>query len=263
MRRSGPQTWPEGGGEMAARIRAHDWCATSLGAVEGWAQPLRTAAEMMLASPMLTTLAVGPERVFLYNDVASRYHGNRHPGVLGRPLAQAFAHEFAAVERFYERVFAGESLHVAAQRLDPGESGRPEVFDAYLSPVRDASGEVIAAFMTGFAMGERLRLEAALRKSEERFRSYVMASSDVVYRMSADWSQMRELNGRGFLVDTAEPRAAWVDQYIPHEERPAVRAAIHRAITTRSPFELEHRVVRADGTLGWTLSRAVPILDGE
>jgi PAS domain-containing protein len=28
-------------------------------------------------------------------------------------------------------------------------------------------------------------------------------------------------------------------------------------------FELEHRVRRPDGTLGWTLSRAVPLLDDD
>ena len=37
--------------------------------------------------------------------------------------------------------------------------------------------------------------------------------------------------------------------------------AIGPAIPTRSVFELEHRVRRPDRTLGWTLSRAVPILD--
>ena len=33
------------------------------------------------------------------------------------------------------------------------------------------------------------------------------------------------------------------------------------AIAQKSIFELEHRVIRADGTLGWTLSRAVPLLN--
>ena len=37
--------------------------------------------------------------------------------------------------------------------------------------------------------------------------------------------------------------------------------AIQRAIATKSVFELEHRVRRIDGTLGWTLSRAVPLFD--
>jgi signal transduction histidine kinase/CheY-like chemotaxis protein len=40
-----------------------------------------------------------------------------------------------------------------------------------------------------------------------------------------------------------------------------VRAAIGAAVATRSIFELEHRVLRVDGSIGWTLSRAVPMLD--
>ena len=38
-------------------------------------------------------------------------------------------------------------------------------------------------------------------------------------------------------------------------------AVINEAIRTKSIYELEHRVRRADGSLGWTFSRAVPILD--
>lgn len=39
------------------------------------------------------------------------------------------------------------------------------------------------------------------------------------------------------------------------------RAAIEKAIREKSVFELEHRVLRADGSYGWTYSRAVPRLD--
>jgi hypothetical protein len=35
-----------------------------------------------------------------------------------------------------------------------------------------------------------------------------------------------------------------------------VAAAIQRAVETKAMFELEHRVRRTDGTLGWTISRA-------
>ena len=33
------------------------------------------------------------------------------------------------------------------------------------------------------------------------------------------------------------------------------------AATRKGLFELEHRVRRADGRVGWTLSRAVPVID--
>ncbi|HEX8369665.1 MAG TPA: hypothetical protein VF604_14060 [Pyrinomonadaceae bacterium] len=39
----------------------------------------------------------------------------------------------------------------------------------------------------------RKRAEAAKRESDERFRALVMASSDALYQMSADWSEMRRL----------------------------------------------------------------------
>jgi signal transduction histidine kinase len=109
----------------------------------------------------------------------------------------------------------------------------------------------------------RVRREGAeaLRESEARFRALVTASSDVVYRMSADWSEMRQLVGRMFIPDMPEPSRLWMDRYVPPEDQPAVRHAIRQAIDSHRPFELEHRVLRVDGTVGWTFSRAIPILD--
>ncbi|MBV9109975.1 MAG: histidine kinase, partial [Gemmatimonadetes bacterium] len=58
------------------------------------------------------------------------------------------------------------------------------------------------------------RLEAALRASEARYRALATASGDALYRMSPDWSEMRQLDGRGFLSDTAEPSGSWLERYI-------------------------------------------------
>jgi PAS domain S-box-containing protein len=104
--------------------------------------------------------------------------------------------------------------------------------------------------------------EAALRASEARLRAFVMASSDVMYRMSADWGEMIELRGREFIADTPTPSRAWMDKYIHPDDQPLVTATIAEAIRTRSAFELEHRVLRVDGSLGWTHSRAIPLFDG-
>jgi PAS domain-containing protein len=40
-----------------------------------------------------------------------------------------------------------------------------------------------------------------------------------------------------------------------------VQEAIRGAMESQAPFELEHRVIRLDGSPGWTSSRAVPIRD--
>jgi signal transduction histidine kinase/DNA-binding response OmpR family regulator len=107
----------------------------------------------------------------------------------------------------------------------------------------------------------RKQAEAALRKSEEQLRAYLAASFDVVYRMSADWSVMRRLEGKAFISDTTEPSGEWLDKYIHPEDQTRVMEAITRAIQSKSVFELEHRVRSVDGTLAWTVSRAIPLLD--
>ncbi|HWI16450.1 MAG TPA: PAS domain S-box protein [Vicinamibacterales bacterium] len=101
----------------------------------------------------------------------------------------------------------------------------------------------------------------ALRASEARYRALVTASSDVVFQMNGDWSVMQPLDGRGLVASNSTPIVGWMEKNLPQFEHARVRAAIAEAISNRQTFELEHQVFRADGTLGWTHSRAVPILD--
>jgi signal transduction histidine kinase len=101
----------------------------------------------------------------------------------------------------------------------------------------------------------------SLRESEARLRAFVSASSDVVYRMSPDWSEMHHLAGRDFVADTTEPRRGWIEEYIHPDDQAQVLKAIGEAIRNKSHFALEHRVLRVDGTFGWTSSHAIPLLD--
>ncbi len=106
-----------------------------------------------------------------------------------------------------------------------------------------------------------LELVRTRRDSEERFRAYVQATSDVVYRMNADWSVLQNLEGRNFIADQTNPSQNWVEKYIPEAERPRIWTAIRAAIADKQPFELEHRVLREGKDPGWVFSRAIPLLD--
>src|ERR1044072_1634373 len=79
--------------------------------------------------------------------------------------------------------------------------------------------------------------------------------------MSSDWREMRQLEGREFIADTDQPSGEWLQKYIHPDDQQRVLSAIDLAIHARAQFELEHRVVRRDGSLGWMVSRAIPILD--
>jgi PAS domain-containing protein len=127
---------------------------------------------------------------------------------------------------------------------------------------RDDEQELIREFAErAWTRAERGRAEAHVRLSEQRLRALVNATSDVIYRMSADWREISRLDGRGFLAEVFRPSVAWMDEYLPTEDRAAVVAAVRQAIKSKGVYELEHRVRRSDGTLGWILSRAVPLLD--
>lgn len=98
-------------------------------------------------------------------------------------------------------------------------------------------------------------------RAEARLDALVAATSDVVYRMSADWSEMYPLDGRGLVASNEAPIRDWMQRNLPADEHPRVRAAIADAIAARSVFDLEHRLNGPGGEETWTHSRAVPILD--
>ena len=136
------------------------------------------------------------------------------------------------------------------------------VGDAWLSPL--VLTRAVENATERWAMARDLQQrQTALRLSEQHYRALSTASADISYRMSADWSSMHPLDGRELVSSTDAPIDgwAWLDRNVPRDEHPRVKQAIAEAIAHKSLFELEHRVLRPDGSIGWTLSRAVPILD--
>ena len=107
--------------------------------------------------------------------------------------------------------------------------------------------------------------EAGRLASDTRLRALAHASSDVFYVMSSDMRELRELSGGSFIADTTSPSRDWLEDYIPAEDHERTLVAMSKAIRAKTVFELEHRVRRLNGDVGWAMSRAVPILnaDGE
>lgn len=255
---------------MRQAIESFDWSGTSLGPREMWPQSLRTTVDIMLDSDFAMCAGWGPDLIMIYNAAYAPILGKRHPDMLGKPWSEAWPDVWDEIEPLIAETRAGRSVSFEDMHLVMTRNGYEEDtwWSFSYSPLRDDSGAVVGMLdivsdSTPKVVQQRqLEVEGnRLRDSEERFRALVNATSDVVYRMSADWQEMRQLDGRGVLVDTNAPTIRWIDQYLFEDDRPAVDAAIATAIRTRDPFELEHRIKQADGSIGWILSRAVPILD--
>ena len=95
-----------------------------------------------------------------------------------------------------------------------GEVNRIEGFDAgatdYL--VKPFSTRELIACIGANLQLARVRSEATatLRASEQRYRALVNASTYTVYRMNSDWTEMIQLEGQGFIVDTEHPSGSWL-----------------------------------------------------
>ncbi|MFO7934687.1 MAG: CheR family methyltransferase [Bacteroidales bacterium] len=128
-------------------------------------------------------------------------------------------------------------------------------------PYLTSEDKIAGVVITFIDITRRKRVEEELRESEKRFRALVEATSFVIFRMSPDWGEMRELDGHGIITDTKRPDKQWMNKYIHPEDRPEMEKAIDKAIRTRSAFSMELRIRLADGSTGWTFTRAVPLLD--
>jgi len=224
---------------------------------------------LLSPTPEATILAV--------NDAFLKASGRTREELVGVSLFEAFPRNpddpadtgETVLRRSLARVVAtGQPDRLPAQRypipvvLPNGATGYEERFwTAVSTPVFGTDGAILCISHTTNDVTEPVRSEAALRESEARYRALTNATADVVYRMSPDWSQLRQLDGRGFLKDTSDASRYWIDDYIPAEDQERIHLAIAAATRAKSTFELEHRVRRLDGSVGWTYSRAVPMLD--
>ncbi|CAN7306264.1 PAS domain-containing protein [Phenylobacterium sp. LjRoot219] len=107
---------------------------------------------------------------------------------------------------------------------------------------------------------ERARAEARVRDSEQRLRALVGASSDIIFRVSADWTELRELEGHDLPALSARPRVSDLSSLLPPEEQQRVQTAIQAALASHGNFELEHQVAVAGREL-WIRTWAVPLRD--
>lgn len=128
-------------------------------------------------------------------------------------------------------------------------------------PIFDQNGEVQEVLGIGSDITARIHAEEARQKSEERFRAFLSASSDAVFRMNADWSELRQLMGGEFIPNTDTPSRDWLNTYIHPDDQPVMLEAFQAAVQNKSTFSLEHRVRRIDETWGWMQSRAIPLLN--
>ncbi|MEE7448666.1 histidine kinase [Methylobacterium radiotolerans] len=192
------------------------------------------------------------QRYIAFNPAFERLFGIPVAEAQGRTASEVFP----GLEPWWHEAFDRITRHGRPERIEHVVASLDRAFEVFVYPTDDDRLTVMYEDVTA-----RRHADLALRTSEERFRAFVTASADVVYRMSPDWRELRVLDGGGFLADTVSPSEDWLSAYIDPADQPRLREAIQRAVEAKAMFELEHPVRQADGRLGYALSRAVPLFD--
>lgn len=161
----------QGNGEMAAAIRAFDWSAT-LGPPSRWPAPLVTLADLMLASGQPMFMAWGPERTWLYNDAFIPILGRKHPQALGRPALEVWSEAREDLSPLFDRVFAGEPVHMQDISLLLDRRGTLEEshFSFSYTPARDTDGCVAGLFGACVETTEQVLADRRALETQERQR---------------------------------------------------------------------------------------------
>ncbi|PPT78419.1 hybrid sensor histidine kinase/response regulator [Xanthomonas arboricola pv. populi] len=197
-----------------------------------------------------------------WNEGAQRILGWSEAEMLGQSLERTFTPE--DVERrqiLIEAAAALESGSGMDERWHVRKSGQRFWANGSLMVLREETGAAI-----GFVKvlrdrtAERLASEA-LRESERRLDALVRASSQSIFSASADWRELRQLVGEGALSDALSSSLNWQQEMVHPDDRARLSEAIAHSIVNKTGLDLEYRVLDADQRVGWTLMRAIPLLD--
>ncbi len=101
----------------------------------------------------------------------------------------------------------------------------------------------------------------ALRESEERYRSLVVATSQIVWTTDAEGQVVDMPVWRAYTGQSeSEVRSwGWLDALHPEDRERAAQTWAH-AVRTKSLYEIEYRIRAADGNYRYFSVRGVPVL---
>jgi PAS domain S-box-containing protein len=122
-------------------------------------------------------------------------------------------------------------------------------------------------FYSGFIrdISERKSAEARVKKSEERLRLALLAGNMGTWDWEIDeqrvtWSE----NVYSLFGVTAQEFSGTYDGFVSliyPEDRPTVEQVIGTAVDTRSPYAIEHRILRSNGEVRWLSCKAQVFCD--
>lgn len=259
--------------DLVHLTNSYDWSTSPIGVIPGWPEPLRAAVRLMLLSevPMFMIIGAG-SGIFIYNRGYAEFAGDRHPGIFGKHVLDAWP-EIADFNReVMRRGFEGESWYLTDHALVLNRTGRfePAWMNINCSPVVDEAGLVLAVVGVVVETTRRVRAERALARSQEKLELALDASGLVGiwdWDLEEDRVTADERFARLFSVDPVDAiRGLPVETFfapIHPDDRARVQQGIADALHGRASSRFEYRLVQHDGSIRWVVASGAVQRDAE
>lgn len=144
-----------------------------------------------------------------------------------------------------------------------GADGVFRPFLTRISPLRDASGEIVRWFGVNTEVAAQVRAESALDASEAKFTTLTDAMPQMVWSTLPDG--YHDYYNQQWYDFTGVPAGStdgegWNGIFHP-DDQPRAWERWRHSLATGEPYEIEYRLRHRDGHYRWTLGRALAVRD--
>lgn len=131
------------------------------------------------------------------------------------------------------------------------------------TPLKDEFGRVVGSVHVARNITERKEIENALRKSEEKYRSYIEVTGELGWTTNANGEVVEDIpTFRNYTGQSYEEVKGWGWSKALHpEDLERTTMVWKKALKNKSNYEIEYRLKRRDGVYRHFLARGVPLLD--
>ena len=199
------------------------------------------------------------------NPAFSHMTGYSKSEIVGRNprIFKSGMHEQEFYRELWEDILAGKVWH--GELVNRRKNGSLYYEEQIITPVIDQDGRITNFISIRQDITEHKQAEDALRKSEQQYRSLVIATAQIVWQTNAAGEVVEDsLSWRSFTGQSMEEFLGWgwINALHP-DDRERVAEIWSRAVEKKANYDVEYRIRNRHGEYNHFAVRGVPVKDND